>query len=58
VTLTTGQKFVVLESADEVMELIVRFRRSIVAGAVECPLRRLDIEQSTANKNVPDKING
>jgi flagellar protein FlbD len=58
VTLTTGQKFVVLESADEVMELIVRFRRSIISGAAECPLRRLDFEQSTANKHVPDKIDG
>ena len=40
VTLTTGQKIVVLESAEEVVERVIRFRRSILAGTGECPLSR------------------
>ncbi len=32
VSLTTGQKFVVQESADEVVRRVVLFRRSILAG--------------------------
>jgi flagellar protein FlbD len=29
VSLTTGQKFIVLESADEVVDRVVRFRREV-----------------------------
>jgi flagellar protein FlbD len=32
ITLTTGQKFMVLESADEVISRIVQFRRSLLSG--------------------------
>jgi flagellar protein FlbD len=32
VSLTTGQKFIVLETADEVIERVIRFRRE-----VSCP---------------------
>jgi flagellar protein FlbD len=32
ITLTTGQKIVVLESADEVIERVVRFRRLVGTG--------------------------
>ena len=32
VALTTGEKFLVLESAAEVIELVVRFRRSLLVG--------------------------
>ena len=42
VTLTTGQKFVVLESAEEVVERVIQFRQSLIAGAAACPLRQLD----------------
>ncbi len=38
ITLTTGQKIVVLESADEVVGRVVAFRRSILAGLLRCPL--------------------
>jgi flagellar protein FlbD len=55
VTLTTGQKIVVLESAEEVVDRIIRFRKSIVAGAVECPLRRMDSESIHHSS---DKTNG
>ncbi len=59
VTLTTGQKIVVLESAEEVVERIIRFRRSLIAGASECPLRRLDVQQQPGGAAaVPDKIDG
>lgn len=30
ITLTTGQRFIVLESADEVVEKVISFRRAIV----------------------------
>jgi flagellar protein FlbD len=32
IALTTGQKILVLETADEVIERVVRFRRSVLAG--------------------------
>ena len=32
ISLTTGQKFMVLEKADEVIERIVQFRRSLLGG--------------------------
>jgi flagellar protein FlbD len=36
ITLTTGQKIVVLEPVEVVVDRVIQFRRSIVAGA--CPL--------------------
>jgi flagellar protein FlbD len=36
ISLTNGQKFVVLESADEVIERVIQFRRRI-AGLAELP---------------------
>lgn len=38
IALTTGQKFMVLEGADEVVERIVAFRRSLLAGNLSCPV--------------------
>ena len=32
ISLTTGQKLMVLESADEIVDRVVRYRRSIQAG--------------------------
>ena len=37
VSLTTGQKFVVLETPKEIIERVVRFRRSIFEGMLLCP---------------------
>lgn len=37
VALTTGQKFLVLESADEVVDRVIEYRRAVMNG---CPLRR------------------
>jgi len=39
VALTTGQKFLVLESAGDVVEKVVEYRRAIMNMA-GCPLRR------------------
>jgi len=32
ISLTTGQKLMVLETAEEIIERVVRFRRSIILG--------------------------
>jgi flagellar protein FlbD len=32
IALTTGQKILVLETADEVIERVIRFRRAVLAG--------------------------
>jgi flagellar protein FlbD len=32
VSLTTGQKFMVLESSDEVVEKVIQFRRNVAVG--------------------------
>ena len=36
IALTTGQKILVLETADEVIERVVRFRRTILEGLTAC----------------------
>jgi len=41
IALTTGQKFLVLESAEEVIEKVIRFRRAIVSEN-GCPLKKSD----------------
>ena len=38
VALTTGQKFLVLESAEEVVDRVIQFRRAILASG--CPLKK------------------
>jgi len=38
VALTTGQKFLVLESAEDVVERVIQFRRAILAAG--CPLKK------------------
>ena len=58
VTLTTGQKFVVLESAEEVLNRIIEFRRLIVAGAAECPLRHQDYKHLVTAADHLDNSNG
>jgi flagellar protein FlbD len=47
VALTTGQKFLVLESAEDVVEKVIQFRRAIVGAG--CPLKKdQDIEEAEA----------
>jgi len=38
VALTTGQKFMVLESAEEVVDKVIQYRRAIMSSA-HCPLK-------------------
>ncbi len=38
ISLTTGQKLVVLESAEEVVRRVVEFRRATLSGIPRCPL--------------------
>ena len=38
VTLTSGQKLIVLESAEEIVERVITFRRSIVGNVIQCPV--------------------
>lgn len=37
ISLTTGQKIVVLESPDDVVRRVVEFRRLILGGLLDCP---------------------
>jgi flagellar protein FlbD len=39
IALTTGQKFLVLESAEEVVERVIQFRRAVVSEH-GCPLKK------------------
>jgi flagellar protein FlbD len=38
ISMTTGQKFMVLETAAEVMDKVVEFRRAICQAAAYCPV--------------------
>ncbi len=45
VTLTSGQKFMVLESAEDIVESVIAFRRSIFTKELYCPgLGKVDQE--------------
>lgn len=39
ISLTTGQKLVVLEPADEVVRRVVEFRRAIYHSVPDCPMK-------------------
>jgi flagellar protein FlbD len=39
IALTTGQKFLVLESAEDVVDRVIQFRRAIM-GEYGCPLKK------------------
>jgi flagellar protein FlbD len=41
VALTNGQKFMVLESAEEVVEKVIQFRKALL-GSAHCPLKITD----------------
>jgi flagellar protein FlbD len=36
--LTSGQTFMVLETAEEVVERVIRYRQGLLQGALRCPL--------------------
>ena len=50
ITLTTGQKFMILEKADEVIERIVQFRRSLLTGL---PSQACDFEPQQLHSRIP-----
>ena len=52
ITLTTGQKIVVLEPAGDVVERVVAFRRAIYDGVLNCPMLK-QREEDTAETSEP-----
>ncbi len=42
ITLTSGQKIMVLEPATEVVERVVAFRRSVLRSVLNCPMLKPD----------------
>ena len=46
ITLTSGQKFMVLESADEIVEEVIAFRKSLFSKELFCPVATRDVAQS------------
>jgi flagellar protein FlbD len=55
ISLTTGQKIVVLETAQEVVNRVVEFRRSILNGLVQPPGF---LEKTAAARPANDQSNG
>jgi flagellar protein FlbD len=49
IALTTGQKFMVLESADEVVGKVVEFRKA-VASPARCPFRMHEPSEQAADR--------
>lgn len=46
VALTTGQKFMVLESAEDVVERVIQYRKTVLAGS-GCPLKDARTERDS-----------
>ncbi len=46
ISLTTGQKIVVLETAEEVVARIVEFRRAVLGGLPAYPIRTVPLEET------------
>ena len=44
VALTTGQKFMVLESAEEVVERVIQYRK-VLLSSTRCPLKISDVKR-------------
>ncbi|GEM_PF-274591 len=51
IVLTTGQKFMVLESADEVIERVVQFRRRLLEGLTAPPVSLPPLPASAVANN-------
>jgi flagellar protein FlbD len=47
ITLTTGQKLRVSESADEIIARVVEFRRSVLERPCPCPLPSRDVNNGS-----------
>ena len=54
ISLTTGQKLIVQESADEVIQRVIRFRRQILCGVNRCSVNMgvaAQVESASGNEN-------
>ena len=49
VALTNGQKFMVLETAEEVVEKVIEFRKAIMSAA-RCPLKVQETSEHAADR--------
>jgi flagellar protein FlbD len=54
VALTNGQKFMVLETAEEVVDKVIQYRRAI-ASAVGCPLK-VASEHADADRELAGRV--
>ncbi len=46
ITLSSGQKIMVLEAAEDVVARVVAFRRSVLIGMLNCPFSKKDQQKS------------
>ncbi len=46
ITLTSGQKFMVLESAQEIVEEVIAFRKSLFSKELFCPVAVPDTDRT------------
>jgi len=53
ITLTTGQKIMVGESAAEVVDRVVAFRRSILNSGLTCPILSRDQQEGASPESEP-----
>jgi flagellar protein FlbD len=59
IALTTGQKILVLETADEVIERVVRFRRAVLDGVPACQcLARGQLVPASPESILPQEHDG
>jgi flagellar protein FlbD len=54
VALTTGQKFMVLESAEEVVERVIQYRK-VLLSSTRCPLKISDV---TTDEGQVEEVHG
>ncbi len=50
ITLTNGQKLMVLESAVEIIDRVVAFRRALYRGVLEYPVLKRDVDTAPPTK--------
>jgi flagellar protein FlbD len=55
ITLVTGEKVVVAESVEQIIELVIHFRRSVLEG-VSCPMIGLRLDTNAAIAGLSRKL--
>jgi flagellar protein FlbD len=59
ITLTSGQKFMVLETAEDVVEKVIEFRRSIMGKGFFCPaFSRPAVDETTGTGSQDPPVHG